>query len=155
MTPIAWTPLDVSLIGLAGVLLGLVLSGRGKDPKNRPIARLLGLVLEPIYWWLDLWSPGIEPPQPSHRKVMYAATMGVMLGNVVLTSARDVAPDGTLSFNTWLLGVAVMAFALGPHAYNALLHKVLGKDGVRDSVATRVHQAAGRPSAPGLAAPDT
>jgi len=138
------TARDLALLFVAGVLTGLLLTGRGKDRRNKPIARLLGLVLEPIYWWADLYG---HDNRPSHSKVTYAVTLAVMLAATVTLGVRE-AETGGLSFQYVIFAIATMAYGLGRSAYNAFLHSALGEKLV--SIVTQQRASAGNPRPPGM-----
>lgn len=148
--------LDLALAAVAGVLLGLLAAGwRRRDPKNRPIARLMALVLEPLYYWLDLYSPSPDPEhrQPSHRKVTFVVAAVAMLGIAGTAVVRDLLPDGSLSLNTVLLCGLVMLFNLGPAAYNGFVTQAL-REKLGDVVTARTSRAYHRPTPPGMDGPD-
>lgn len=143
---VTFTGWQITLLWVAATLFGLLLSGRGKDRKNKPIARLVAILLEPIYFWLDLYDPA---GRPSHSKVAYIVTLGVMLVGVVAFGIRE-ARGGGLSINFILFAAATMAYGLGRSAYNAFLHSTL-KDrlaGLMDQRRTSTMTAA--PPPPGL-----
>jgi len=142
---------DLALALAAGLFLGLLLAGRGRDPAHRPIARILALVLEPVYYWLDLYSPSADPThrQPSHRKVTFMVTLVGVLGILGAAVAGDVGPDGQLSLNTVALAALVMLFALGPAAYNGFVTRAFGEK-LGQVITARTSSALARPMPPGM-----
>lgn len=146
-----WTWGELALLFCAGTLTGMLVCP-SKDRKSRPIARLLALFFEPIFFWFDLYSPAEDTKhrQPSHSKV--AAFMALVAALVFTNHAVDVdlKPDGELSWPTVFLACAVLAFALGRSAYNALVMRLLGAQQLKDVVLARTSGMVARPTPPGM-----
>lgn len=123
MDGLMWTTGELAWFVFCGILLGVVLAGRGKDRKSKPLSRLLALLLEPVYYWLDLYGPD---NRPSHSKVAYFGTLVVMVAGVVTLGVKEIEQGGSVTLNFVIFSVATMAYGLGRSAYNAFLHSVLG-----------------------------
>jgi len=130
---------ELALVFFAGALSGILVIGgfrrrNGVTKKEKPLARLMAAVLEPTYYWANLY--GMDG-NPSHAKVMYA------IGLVVLLSL--LGTFGTAQFAsglgmTWpLVGaiVVVGAYCMGPNSFNRVTHFLKGKfpEATRESAA--------------------
>lgn len=121
---------DLVLAAVAGSLTGALLyAGRMRARHERPIARLVSALLEPIYYWVDLKGPD---GRPSHSKVAYfmvlfTATVVLVLFALQERAHQEAAGDShdvSLGFISY--AALVMAFALGKQAFNAVLSIKLG-----------------------------
>jgi len=154
-----WTGTDAIIFFVGGLLLGVILTGKNGKRSERPIARMLALILEPLLYWLDAYG---ADGRPSHRKVTHLITLGLMLFGVWSFGGAEIEhSQGQLSLYFVLFASLVMAFALGPAAYNAFLNKLAGAKFVDMMIARRsgAMQAPSlpseqRPSPPGMEAPD-
>lgn len=120
--------LGVVAVYLFGFLTASVLSRRGngnhQGKKNRPFARLMATIFEPIFWWMNLYG---EDGQPSHAKVVYFIGFLFFLGMAVSFGAKQMASDTGMSWPFVGLVALVMAYALGKSTFNAMTHFLIGK----------------------------
>lgn len=126
-----FSPLDLFLIFIVGVLIGAMLwNRRMKGKSERPIARLLSAILEPIYYWTD--ARGADG-RPSLSKVSYLLGLGVALVILVLFALQEQAHEAVSNeqhhdVSLGFLGYAalVLSYALGKQVFNAFIASKLG-----------------------------
>lgn len=118
---VEFTLRDMLLAVLAGGLMGwLTYHRRMQANKERPFARLIGAVLEPLFYWLDLKG---HDGRPSRSKVSYAFTLFVMLFGIIWFGMHLTA-GLTWPYNTYVGLVAL--YSLGPQAFWTFLSTKLG-----------------------------
>jgi hypothetical protein len=131
MTP--FTSLDLGLALVLGFLVGVFWASvrSRRDARDRPIARIMASVLEPPYWWADLYG---ADGRPSHAKLAYTAALVVALAGMVWIGKIDAA-DGDVSVGFLGYVVLVLAFALGKQVFNHLWLHLVAKFGDKAAAA--------------------
>lgn len=117
--------LDMVLAAAVGFLLATLLIRRAKSKKesakNKPVAKMLALFMEPIYFWLDLKGPD---GRPSHSKIAYLVALVVALyGLLAFGQQQTVGLD--LGYITYV--VVVLAYALGKQVFNTILKFIVAR----------------------------
>lgn len=141
---------EIALMAVAAALFGWLMRRKRSEPrKERPVARLVGALLEPIYYWLDWKGPD---GRPSRSKVAYGITLFVLLSGVIWFGKHqsEHAPTGIEIGLTWpyvAYVLLVAAYSLGPHAFNAFLSTKLG-DGLAQVMRARASGGLPKPDLP-------
>ena len=136
---------EVGLVAIAGLLLGWVSRRPTHTPsRDKLIAQLVGAVLEPTYFWLDLRGPD---QRPSNSKVAYLATLVVLLAGVVTFGLKELQQEGGagLSLNYVAYVTITCFYSLGPKTFHAFLATKLG-DKISDVTRARASGAMPAPS---------
>lgn len=123
------TVLELVGVFLVGMLVGALLWNRKmRGRSERPVARFISAVLEPVYYWFDL--KGVDN-RPSHSKVAYFLGLLTALGILIVFAVHEEkhgeagsAQDVSLGFITFTC--VVLAYALGKQVFNAFIATRLG-----------------------------
>jgi len=136
LTTATFTWWDAALGMLAGALFGILIvrliEGRyaaQQRSKERPVARALSLVLEPLVYWADLRGPD---GRPSHSKIAYFIGLLVALYGLLEFGKQQ---QGDLSFGFITYTLVVLAYALGKQVFNTMLRWIVARfPGASDSI---------------------
>jgi uncharacterized membrane protein YhaH (DUF805 family) len=139
----------LALAVLVGLLVGSVIGRRARDRAGQPSAKIFAFILEPIYFWCDLYGPD---GRPSRSKVAYFITLMVVLAGLIRFGMQQVQRQAgdtngrDLSWTFLAYVLLVLVYSLGPQAFNAFLSSRLG---ARLGDVLRARASGGSPVPPG------
>lgn len=149
MNEVIYTLWHLALAAVAGLLLGAWFAARHKgDPKDAPLARLVGVFWEPFTYWFDLRG---ADGRPSLTKIVWAGGVVVVLYGVVAFGRYEVRGEKYAGLsNGYLLYVLMtLLYTFGRTVFVGAFDKaeayIAGKFGGAAAMAARQSGAVQRP----------